>query len=167
MWIWIRIQWDPWFRTWIRTRIRNPDPAQEDQNDPQKKVINFIFWSAGSSLWRKPREANWNFIYNFFFQLYFFIFYHQKPGYRFTWNAGSGSVSGPGFNESGSTTKVFSGSSWIFSSFWLSVVETRFHNLKPRRENFQTFLILQNYRRGVVYKGWRPLFCWDKVPVRY
>ncbi len=52
--------WGPGFRIrirsgqWIRFRIRNPDPNQDPggQNDPQKqkKLRNFMFWSAGCSL---------------------------------------------------------------------------------------------------------------------
>ncbi len=86
------------------------DPYPDPRGQKWKKLINFIFWSAGCSLLRAEVFScsldieNCNFWYKkFFICIFFFSFRHQNPGSGFTWNAGSGSVSGSGFNESGST----------------------------------------------------------------
>ncbi len=106
---------------WIRIRIRSGfnrvsgsgSRRAKWPTNIEKKLINYIFWNAGCSL---PRAEGFSCCLDisklhFFFKsvFIFFSFWSSKPwtrfgfgyGSGFTWNAGSGFVSGPGFNESG------------------------------------------------------------------
>ncbi len=76
----------------------------------RKKSINYIYWSAGCSLLRAEGFSCSLDIskLQFFKSVFiFFSFWSSKPwtrigsgyGSGFTWNAGSGFVSGPGFND--------------------------------------------------------------------
>ncbi len=102
----------------IRIRI------QEAKNYPEKKWINFIYWSAGCSLLRAEGfSCSLDVLYEGLgisklqflikkrkkqiFPVFFSIFCHQNPGSRlgtgsgpesgFPWNAGSGFGTGSGF----------------------------------------------------------------------
>ncbi len=82
---------------------------QESKNDPQKKLRNFMFWSATCSLWGAERfstclkSPSWrstnklfNFFKNYFFHQKMFWICYQKmdlantgPGSKFTKKSGS------------------------------------------------------------------------------
>ncbi len=114
-------------------RFLDPDPNPKGQKNwhtkIEKNLINLIFWSARCSVLRAEGfSCSFDALYaglgisklqflikkdTTTFQLYFFLpFLVIKPWIRirsgFTWNAGSGSVSG--YNESASTTLVL----WVW-----------------------------------------------------
>ncbi len=116
----------------MRIRICDPNPGgQKWSTKFEKKLINFILWSAGCSVLRAegfscsldilyggPGISKWQFFGSkkdkkFVRCIFFFILWSSKPWIRigsgsvsgFTWNAGYGSVSG--LNDSGSRTELW------------------------------------------------------------